>query len=387
LSIPAYDHLGKHVALASRNLQHLGWNAYVASARGLSDIAAGVDRLRHPAVRYLSYLHVSEAPSKQHTAPWPRAKRDAAMDRGAHQSAKVHREFLYEEMADMVDKAQWIVLPYSLVDRYPELRVSPIGVVPQHERRPRTIVDYTYLGVNADTAPLCAPKAMQFGCALLRILQRIVHTDPRHRLVHLIKVHVADGFYRIGLNTGDVIKMGVAMPDSPTGEPLIAFPLALPMGWVNSPPLFVAAMETIADNANAALARHETPGPHRLKALADPDPPERRRKLPAPVATEPTPRRRPPLQYTDVYVNDFVMAAQGGHAKLRRHRRTLFHEVDRCSTHWSPPTPRTARSPCPPKSWGRGTPSGPPGRILSGGSSTRCGPPSSCHHAGEPDST
>jgi hypothetical protein len=55
------------------------------------------------------------------------------MDRGAHQSAKFHREFLYEEMADMVDKAQWVVLPYSLVDHYPDLCISPIGVVPQHE--------------------------------------------------------------------------------------------------------------------------------------------------------------------------------------------------------------------------------------------------------------
>jgi hypothetical protein len=35
------------------------------------------------------------------------------------------------------------------------------------------------------------------------------------------------------------------------------------------------------------------------------------------------------LQYTDVYVDDFVVAAQGSHTKLQRHRRTLFHEVDR----------------------------------------------------------
>jgi hypothetical protein len=307
----------------------LGWDAYVASARGISDIAAHVGRLHHPAARYLNYLRVSGAPSKQRTAPWPRSRRDAAMERGAHQSAKLHREFLYEEMADMVDKAQWVVLPYSLVDHYPQLRISPIGVVPQHERRPRTIVDYTYSGLNTDTVPLCAPEAMQFGRALLRVLQRIVQADPRHGPVHLIKVDVADGFYRISLNTGDVIKMGVAMPDSPSGEPLVAFPLALPMGWVNSPSLFVAATETITDNTNAALARREIPGPHRLEALADPDPPENRRTLPVPGASTPTPPRRPPLQYTDVYVDDFVMAAQGSHAKLRRHRRTLFHEIDK----------------------------------------------------------
>jgi hypothetical protein len=186
------------------------------------------------------------------------------MDRGAHQSAKVHREFLYEEMADMVDKAQWIVLPYSLVDHYPELRISPIGVIPQHERRPRTIVDYTFLGVNADTVPLCAPEAMQFGRALLRVRQRIIQADPRHGPVHLIKVDVADGFYRIGLNSGNVIKMGVAMPASPTGEPLIAFPLALPMGWVNSPPLFVASSS--APPKGPSSGAHRSPPISELKS-------------------------------------------------------------------------------------------------------------------------
>jgi hypothetical protein len=118
-------------------------------------------------------------------------------------------------MADMVDKAQWIVLPYSLVDHFPALRISPIGVVPQHERRPRTIVDYTYSGFNADTVPLCAPEAMQFGRALLRVLQRIVHADPRHGPVYLIKVDVADGFYRISLNTGESSRWG-----SPCQTPL-----------------------------------------------------------------------------------------------------------------------------------------------------------------------
>jgi hypothetical protein len=70
---------------------------------------------------------------------------------------------------------------------------------------------------------------MQFGRALLRVLQRIIHADPRHGPVHLIKVDVADGFYRISLNTGDVIKMGVAMPDSPTSEEAFMWVLTAPL--------------------------------------------------------------------------------------------------------------------------------------------------------------
>lgn len=116
------------------------------------------------------------------------------MERGCHQSAVLHSEFLYEELADMIEKGQWLVLPFKLVQHLPNLQVSPIGVVPQHDRRPRTIVDYTFSGVNQQTAPLTFPESMQFGKALQRILRLIAKADPRHGPVHLIKVDITDGF-------------------------------------------------------------------------------------------------------------------------------------------------------------------------------------------------
>ena len=138
------------------------------------------------------------------TRPWDQARLEGAARRGPHQSALAHHDFLYAEMADMADKGQWLVLPYDDVCHLPGLRLSPIGVVPQHERRPRTIVDYTFHGVNADTVPLTAPEAMQFGRALPRLLEAIGRADGRHGPVHLIKVDVADGFYRIHLNPSHV---------------------------------------------------------------------------------------------------------------------------------------------------------------------------------------
>ena len=94
----------------------------------------------------------------------------------------------------MLRKGQWMVLPYNAVRNMPNLRLSPIGVVPQRERRPRTIVDYTFFGVNDETLPLTAPESMQFGKTLQRVFQAIVQADPRHGPVHLTKVDVADGF-------------------------------------------------------------------------------------------------------------------------------------------------------------------------------------------------
>jgi hypothetical protein len=53
---------------------------------------------------------------------------------------------------------------------------------------------------------------MQFGCALLHILQQIAHSDPRLGPVFLSKIDIADGFYRVGIHTDGVPKLGIIFP-------------------------------------------------------------------------------------------------------------------------------------------------------------------------------
>jgi hypothetical protein len=92
---------------------------------------------------------------------------------------------------------------------------------------------------------------MQFGPSLECILQEILFPNPAHGPVQMIKLDISDGFYRIGLNIDNIPKLGVVFPVLPDDEPLIAFPLVLPMGWTNSPLIFSTATETIMDIANA----------------------------------------------------------------------------------------------------------------------------------------
>jgi hypothetical protein len=119
------------------------------------------------------------------------------MARGSHASTKEHEVFLRVEMSDMVSKGFWIVIPYSQVRSLPGLRISPLGVVPQRDRRPRTIVDYTFSFVNADTANLAPRESLQFGHALHRILRKIRFANTDYGPVYLLKVDIADGFYRV----------------------------------------------------------------------------------------------------------------------------------------------------------------------------------------------
>jgi len=136
----------------------------------------------------------------------------------------------------MVKKGQWMVLPYDDVKHIPNLRISPLGIVPQRDRRPQTIADYTYSGINADTVKLTGHLPLQFGQALLCIIRKIVARNPAYGPVYIIKLDLADGFYRIHLAPRHVPTLGVAFPTDPSELPLVAFPLALPMGWTSSPP-------------------------------------------------------------------------------------------------------------------------------------------------------
>ena len=296
--------------------------------RGQFNIADGVAQLPHRAARLLSHLRTRGASVPMTTEPWTRERCDEAMRRGSHQSSHSEREFVAAELLDFCHQGYWIVLPYEVAASLPGLRVSPLGVVPQRDRRPRLIVDYTFSAVNAETARWAPREAMQFGRALQRVFTTIVHAHPRYGPVRMAKIDVADGFYRVWVQTRDIAKLGVVLPASPGCTPLIAFPLALPMGWVESPPYFTAVTETTCDLANAKLARPGQLEPHRLEGVAATPPPDDD-TLPSPpspvVDIPPTlcATSRPPVASVDIYVDDFLLLAQTAHQRTKVMRATL----------------------------------------------------------------
>jgi hypothetical protein len=71
---------------------------------------------------------------------------------------------------------------------------------------------------------------MQFSHALDCILHEILLANPAFGPVFLIKLNISDGFYRIALAVDDIPKLSVAFPTPNDADPLVAFPLVLPMG-------------------------------------------------------------------------------------------------------------------------------------------------------------
>jgi hypothetical protein len=164
-----------------------------------------------------------------------------------------------------------------------QLRLSPLGVVPQRDRLPRTISDYSFFGVTHETLALAPEECMQFGKALWRVIRNLKSANPHLGPVYLSKIDIADGFYRIWVWASDVPKLGFMFPSTEDDEYLVGFPLALPMGWRGPPNIFTAATKTVTDLANTQLSVGTAFGPHPLEVQFEPAVPSRRPRPPKPL--------------------------------------------------------------------------------------------------------
>ena len=334
------DELGELIAQQSELFANTGWETFVSGLRGRGDLApTGENAIAHPAYGLLKHLSTKGAPAVMSTPPWELKQLDERMKRGSHKSCDDNRDFLRTEILDFVKKGFWTVLPYRLLrEQYKrkirhlrDLRLSPMGVVPQRERRPRLIVDYSFYEVNQETLGLGPKEAMQFGRALERILYKVRHSNPRYGPVYVGKVDLADGFYRVWLSMGAIPKLAVALPVFDGEEPMVALPLVLPMGWMESVPYFCTPTETVADIANSKPSNVHQP-PHPLEMLANTLPPERADTKP-PIASSPPypPVLRPyqkPTRFTDIFIDDYLLGVQGGSTARLQHLRRLLHSID-----------------------------------------------------------
>ena len=162
----------------SQLVSKLGWKAFVQKRLGVGDITNPL-QVDHPARRLLQQYHRRGVPVKLSTPPCSPSRIHAAMTRGPHKYVEDHHKFLKEEFTSMINKGQWVILPYEQAKSLPYLRISPPGIFPQHERRPRWIGDYSYYEVNQDTLPISPDEAMQCSRKLERVVRHIVLADQK----------------------------------------------------------------------------------------------------------------------------------------------------------------------------------------------------------------
>jgi hypothetical protein len=171
-------------------------------------------------------------------------------------------------------------------------------------------MDYTYNEVNQHSLDVAPLAAMQFGQTWNRFLQQVAYPNPRFGPPLIVKLDLAGGYYQVPLSASAVLELAVALPPDGSSEPLIGLPLSLPMGWLHSPPYFCSFTETVADLANSVQELVTThPFDYVLEAQADPQ-----TFLTSfdPTAIWPHHQLLPtkPLQFVDVYLDDFIAVAQ-----------------------------------------------------------------------------
>ena len=149
--MPRSRELGKLVESFSELLDSSSsWEDFVHRARNRSCLSKGVRDIPHPAAPLLETFRQQGAPAA-FVDPWTVARTDAAVAINGYASTLRFQGFLEQEMVDMIKQGFWVALPYEKVRHLKDLRLSQAGVIPQRDRRPRTIVDYRRSGVNDST--------------------------------------------------------------------------------------------------------------------------------------------------------------------------------------------------------------------------------------------
>jgi hypothetical protein len=169
------DELGMFIDVAVDLFnQSSSWEKFVSKSRHTCNIAPGVKHIYHPAATILHQYKKSGVPVIMNISQWPAAKIDSTIKHGPYTSALKELLFLRQEFAAMMRKVQWTVLPASLARKLKGIRISPVGIVPQRDRRPRTIVDYSFYDVNDDNVTIAPGQSVKLGSALHRILRVIL---------------------------------------------------------------------------------------------------------------------------------------------------------------------------------------------------------------------
>jgi hypothetical protein len=329
---PSYTpgELGKFAIAAAKDLQRLGWSSFVRAYQQHSSLNTQLyPSLGHPVMPYLIRLARHGVPAPSTSLPWSVQRKWQAFQRGPHISAaKVYASFVREDMWNMIREGYWCVLPFAAVQHLAHLKLSPAGMVPQRERRPRIILDYSFPpmdNVNTSSLPIAPLHAMQFGQAFQRLIQRIVYCNQHYGPPWMAKLDLADGYYRVPLSPLAALELAVVLPGDGAHKHLIGIPLSLPMGWTNSPPYFCAFTETITDVANASRGHTSLPIHPLEPSLHLPTLPQHTTF--AGSALRPLgPSSLPPLSTIDVYLDDFMAVAQ---PPLHTYTmRSLLHSVD-----------------------------------------------------------
>ena len=268
---------------------------------------------------------------------WPLEKLEAALDYGSHPSAKIPeaRKCLLEETKDKVDKGFARVIQWKdlKADLPPNLKLSPVAMIPHKSRAFRCILDLSFNlkltrkqhadSVNETTVKLAPEAAMaQLGVALRRIITTMDLARQKGTSLLFAKLDIKDGFWRLMVSDKDAWNFCYIIPPSnsatPKDEIQIVVPNCLQMGWCESPPFFCAASETARDVIASLLGTDLPPHPFEAHMLPSP----------ADAVARPIQDLTSTISLLEVFVDDFIgLTDNTSRAHLENFSRAMLHGI------------------------------------------------------------
>ena len=219
--------------------------------------------LHHPAAPILLQYAESGCPTLT-GAPWTNAQMLAAITKGPHVSALIPDAMrqLDEEVQGKIEAGQAKIIRWNDIrdNPPPQLKISPVAMVPHKSRPYRAILDLSFAirlstttvvpSVNS-TSVKTAPRGAidQIGHVLPRIIHAFATADEDAK-IFMAKWDIKDGFWRLDCEEGEEWNFAYVLPSSfGTDDIKLVVPTSLQMGWIESPPYFCTASETARDVA------------------------------------------------------------------------------------------------------------------------------------------
>jgi hypothetical protein len=258
-----------------------------------------------------------------------------AIKRGAHPSANKPeaRRYLINQTMEKVKENFAKIIKWKDIKTNipPNLKISPIAMIPHKSRDYRSILDLSFQirmkgklqpSVNQTTNKLAPQKAMAgLGRALQRIIQTLADNYDTKRPFKFAKCDIKDGFWRMIVNEQDSWNFCYILPppskSTPIDEIEIVVPTSLQMGWCESPPFFCAATETGRDIIQQLLQHLNHIPPH---------PMEHHMLHNVPFGTQISPTKH--TNIIEVYVDDFIAATNNlSQCHLTQLSRAVLHGI------------------------------------------------------------
>ena len=174
----------------------------------------------------------------------------AAIDHGPHQSALAPDAIdqLQAEVAEKVHCGQARIIEWNVIkdNPPPELKISPISMIPHKSRKYRTILNLSFSlrlkdgsrvpSVNKNTVKTAPAGAIdQIGHSLARVIHAFASTSPDEKVL-MAKWDIKDGFWCLDCAEGEEWNFAYVLPTHEGTSTLLVIPDSLQMGWVESPP-------------------------------------------------------------------------------------------------------------------------------------------------------